>query len=120
MALISIKPVRIQTDESADEWIEIKPKLSASDRALIEDTFIDAAVNDGRTDVTVRLGARRIAILKCAIVDWHQRDGDNPDEWVAFKKELVGDRIDPDDPLAKLVLAEVLKRNPSLVLGEQS
>jgi len=120
MALISTKPVRIQTDEGADEWIEIKPKLSAADRAMIEDVFIRAAVNEGRTDIDVRLGARKVAILKAAIVNWHQRDGDNPDVWVPFDKELVGERLDPDDPLAEKVLEEVLKRNPSLALTERN
>lgn len=113
MALVGTKPVRIQI-EGDDEWVEIKPKLGAADRTAIEDALLEYALTSGedRPDVKVRMGKRRMAILRAAIVGWNQMDGDTG-EPVKFTKQAI-DLLDPDDPLTDKVYDEILDRNPTL------
>lgn len=117
MALVNTKPVRI-TIEDSDEWIEIKPKLGAADRSVIEDALLETELRgEERPSVTVRLGAHRMAILRAAIVGWRQVDQGTGEE-VAFSKEAIN-RLDPDDALVDKVYQEIITRNPSLALTGQ-
>jgi len=100
---------RVIDPGDADQWIEIKAKLSRADEATYKDWLIKLAPGSGEFDFTTI--DWETPLLKLAIVDWCIKDPDDPDKEVPFNASLIGD-FDPTSPLVDAVLGKIGDLNP--------
>jgi hypothetical protein len=112
MHFVSTEPVQIRLNEGDEEYISIKPKLSAGERGMIYDAILDVDVQNGKgegVDLKMRYGAYLVKLAQIAICDWHLLDEHgNP---IPFNRARITS-FDPDDPLYDKVLGEIALRNP--------
>ena len=119
---IGNEPVRISLPDRPEEWVEIKPRLSAAERTAIllcmadaptsvEVRDLDAAA--GPQQVNVRLERLYDELLQRGVVGWHLLDEDGKE--IPFSPELLK-RVDPEDELFDLVMQELVRRNPTLLV----
>ncbi len=109
-AFVPQEPIRIEHPDGV-QWIAIKPKLSAGDKAAIEGKLVSMITDrSGRTaEAEFDLERGLMAALEVAIVDWHLLDDSGKP--VPFNRKRIRD-FDPDDPLIEQVQEEIAKRNP--------
>ena len=109
-AFVGTDVVRI-TD--GDEWVEIKSKLGAGDRARFSSAIYEMAAGVGQTDEATRsaslrfnLGQVALVTLRLAITSW---------SYPQKVSEAAIEQIDMDEPIWGKVLDEINTRNPTLM-----
>ena len=109
---VSKKRERVTDPENAEQWIEIKCKLSRGDESQYKDWLIKMSPVAGET-IDFQTVDWTTPLLKLAIVDWHIQDPDNEGQWIAFNPALITD-FDPDSdsPLVDAVLQRINDLNP--------
>lgn len=116
---VSLTPVKVTVPEAPDEYILIKPKLSADERSALQDVLLHVDATEG--DSAMRFGAYLKALKDAAVVGWRVfarddedaiiRDANGQPVLVPFAPEMLA-RFDEDDPLVDAALGEIARRNP--------
>lgn len=110
--LVSNKPVRVQLEDD-DNWIDVKAKLSAGDRAKLQDGLL--MIERTTSDVRVQSGGYLVTLMEIAFIDWHiVEDG----EEVPFAKKTIS-QIDLDHPLVEAACDKIAELNPTLTGAAQ-
>lgn len=104
-AFVSTDTVRVV---DGDDWVDIKSKLGAGDRARFTTAIYEMGGQAGTSGVNMRFNIGQVALvtLRLAIVAWSFPQ--------AVTEANVG-LIDMDAPLWAKVLAEINQRNPTLM-----
>lgn len=110
--LVSNKSVRVKLDGS-DDWIDVKAKLSAGDRASLQDRLL--TIERETANVQVHSGAYLVALMEIAFVDWHIVEDGQP---IPFDKGSIRE-IDVDHPLVEAACDKVAELNPTMTGAAQ-
>ena len=108
---VSKRRERVVDPENAEQWIEIKAKLSRGDESQYKDWLIKMSPVAGET-IDFQTVDWETPLLRLAIVDWHLTDPDKEGEWVKFNAALISE-FDPASPLVDAVLGRIAELNPT-------
>lgn len=93
-----------------DDWVDIKSKLGAGDRARFATAIYEMGAGVGRAaegaSIRFNLGQVGLVMLRLAITAWSFPQ--------AVSEAAIG-QIDMDAPIWAKVLAEINQRNPTLM-----
>jgi len=129
-SFVSKKPVRVEIDERKDEYIEVKPKLSAGERAEYTSAVFLAEFEPGSKEARMSMAAGLLMykMLEMSIIGWrlferHDDDKVIQDEsghpkTIAFDRALIPD-LDLDDPLVDAALQRIVELNPTLLESKE-